>query len=104
MNMPEKVRIGSMDYDVIKTDNVILLDGVQCYGMIDYISHRIEIDETAQDEQGMEVTFLHELIHGILISRGMDKESADEKLVNELARGFHQVIRDNHNIFCCKKI
>jgi hypothetical protein len=99
MIIPNKVRIGSCDYDVNVTNNAIVLEGRQCKGMIDYEYHNINIDSSIQDEQGQEQTFLHELFHGIVHSRSLDLGEDTEEIIDAIAIGMHQVIRDNHRIF-----
>ncbi len=100
MEIPDKVRIGSVDYDVIIEDKTIVLDASQCKGKIDYEFHKINIDSSIQDKQGQEQTFLHELVHGIARERSLDLEKADEEtIIDEISIGLHQVIRDNPEIF-----
>lgn len=100
MEIPSKVRIGSVDYEIVIEDKTIVLDAVQCKGQIDYDYHKINIDSSIQDKQGQEQTFLHELIHGIVRERSLDLEKVDEEnIVDGLAVGLHQIIRDNPQIF-----
>jgi hypothetical protein len=104
MNIPERVRIGSMDYKVKLTGNVILKGNTQCYGHIDFDRHVIELDNSLQDTQGIEETFLHELVHGMINERNFNLKDADEEMiVDELAMGLHQIIRDNSEIFQAEK-
>lgn len=96
MNIPKIVRIGSMDYSVKMTDETIVLDRRECKGMIDYEFHEIKISNVAQDRQGQEQTFLHELLHGIVRERNLDLQNTDDEIIiDEIAVGLHQVIRDN---------
>lgn len=95
MNIPSKVRIGSVDYDVIVSDKTILKNNQQCYGQIDWEHHKIEIDNTLQDEQGLFQTFLHELVHGIVHEFKIDFSADEENVVDRFADGLQQVIRDN---------
>lgn len=100
MNIVKNLRIGSVDYDVILTDENIVLNGRACKGMIDYEFHQIRINNKIQDLQGQEQTFLHELIHGVVRERNLDLANNDEEtIVDEIATGLHQVIRDNPDIF-----
>lgn len=100
MNIPEGIRIGSMDYKVELTEKTLGLNGRVCYGTIDYEKHLIEINRELRDKQGTEQTFLHELVHGIVKERNLDlQNSNDETIVDEIATGLHQVIRDNPKIF-----
>jgi hypothetical protein len=99
LNIPDKVRIDSNDYAVKLTDETLIVDHEECTGMIDYQIHEIKIKKGIQDKQGEEVTFLHEVVHGIVHERNFTLEGDDNELkVEELARGLHQFIRDNPNI------
>ncbi|WP_185903784.1 hypothetical protein [Hathewaya massiliensis] len=103
MNIPEKVRIGSMDYDVKLTDETLVLNGRECLGVIDYDNTEIKISKSIQSNQKQEQTFLHELMHGIIRERNLDLQNSDEEtIVDEIATGLHQVIRDNQEIFKCE--
>ncbi len=100
MNIPNKVRIGSMDYIVELTDETLYVGNTICLGTIEYDKHTIKINKNLQDLQGMKRTFLHELVHGIVNERSLDLQNPDEEIiVDEIAMGLHQVIRDNSEIF-----
>lgn len=100
MNIPDKVRIGSMDYTIKRVDEAIIIDHKECFADIDYNKKIIRIGNNIQDSQGEEATFLHEVIHGIVFERNFSFEkNDDETITEELARGFHQIIRDNPGIF-----
>lgn len=100
MNIPEKIRIGSSDYSVVLTDENLVCNGQESYGWIDYNYHLIKINKNIQDKQGQEKTLLHELIHGIVRERSLDVANSNEEIiVEEIAMGLHQVIRDNPNMF-----
>lgn len=98
MNIPEKVRIGSCDYSVEFTENNLVSNGKECLATIDYHHHEIMINRKFGDNQLNEVSFLHELFHGIIRERNLEVDN-EELVVEELARGMHQVIRDNPEIF-----
>lgn len=98
MEIPSKIRIGSIDYDVKLTKENLVCDGKECAGTIDYNFHIINIQEGVQDKQAQEVTFLHELLHGIVRDRNVQVEN-EELVVEEISRGLHQVIRDNLEMF-----
>lgn len=99
MQIPKQVRIGSIDYDVVDPGEAILFNGQQCYGMIDFVDSQIYLDTTIQGKQKLELTFLHEVVHGMLQSRSLDEAAANETLVDEIAIALHQLIRDNPKIF-----
>ena len=98
VNIPNIVRIGSCDYKVEQTDNTLVLENKVCYGVIDYDKHLIELKRDLGDKQQMELTFLHELFHGMVRERGLELDN-EELVVDELAKVLHQVIRDNKEIF-----
>ena len=98
MNILEKIRIGSVDYKVQLTKDNLVNQGRECYGFIDYNHHTIKINEGLHDRQGQEQTFLHEMLHGIIRERNLTVEN-EELVVEEIALGLHQVIRDNPKIF-----
>lgn len=100
MKIPEVVRVGSADYQVCKTNEVILQNNTECYGDINYDHHKIRLNTENQDKQTLEISFLHELGHAIIHERQLDIESKlEEKIVEAFAYGLHQIIRDNKEIF-----
>ena len=100
MYIPKTIRIGSYDYAVNQTNKTLVINAKQCKGTIDYNYHTIDIDTSIQDRQGQEETLLHELFHGIVNERNLDLTNSNEEIiVEELARGLHQVIRDNPDMF-----
>lgn len=100
MNIPKTVRVGSMIYQVLRSDKTLILDGKECKGMIQYETHIIELNNVVQDIQGEEQTFLHELVHAIVRERNVSLDNGNQELVvDEIATGLHQVIKDNPKIF-----
>nr|DAY95287.1 MAG TPA: Putative metallopeptidase [Caudoviricetes sp.] len=121
MKIPSKVRVGSVDYAINSKDERQILNSKQCYGIIDYDYHTIELDNGIidydyhtieldngiRDIQGLELTFLHELVHAIVRENKIDLDGDFEEVTDKLAYGLHQVIRDNPSIFCscdCDKV
>lgn len=98
MIIPEVVRIGSCDYFVEFTDNPIVVNHQECYADIDYNLHEIHISNKLGDIQTQEQSFLHEIFHGIVRDRAIEVED-EEFVVDELAKGLHQIIRDNPIMF-----
>ncbi|HEY5523983.1 MAG TPA: hypothetical protein VIK26_01460 [Clostridium sp.] len=100
MNIPGSVRIGSMDYKIKVSDEMILVNHTECYGSIDFRTKIIRINNEAQSIQGQEETLLHEIFHGICEERNFTYlGNDDETITEELARGLHQLIRDNTGMF-----
>lgn len=100
MNIPECVRIGSNYYEVELTDEPLILDNIVCRGLIEHYNHVISISTNFGDIQQQEQTFLHEIVHGIVNERSINlKEDDEEFIVDEIAKGLHQVILDNPHMF-----
>ena len=104
MIIPEVVRVGSTFYQVKTQDTPIVMNGVQCLGYCDYMSHTIMLDLTMSDEQTMEQTFCHELIHALMFERKINLEAMGlsntqmEEVVDNLGIALHQVLLDNPDI------
>ena len=101
MIIPELVRVGSVFYEVKTQQTPIVMNGVQCFCYCDMISHTIMLDESMQDEQTMEQTFCHELVHALMFERkinlqamGLSKAQMEE-VVDNLGMALHQVLLDN---------
>lgn len=101
MKIPEKIRIDTVDYTVEVAPETIVLNARQCKGMVDYEYHNIQIDNSLQDEQGTLQTLWHEIFHAIINERDIDIED-EEDLVDKLALGIIQLIRDNPGLFNIK--
>jgi len=95
--MIKKVTIGCFDYDVIETDEILIINGRECKGQIDYNKHEIKIsNKETQDRQSKEQTLWHEIIHGIIDYRAIDPQKADtETLVEELALALYGMCKSN---------
>jgi hypothetical protein len=98
MNIPEKVRVGCIDYDVEKTSNTLCLNNRKCSGIIHYEDAKIELDIN-RNIQNIEETFLHETVHAIAKDRGLDWGDNDELYTDEIAKGLYSLIRDNPDMF-----
>lgn len=98
MRIPEKIKIGNFVYDVEVTDYPILHEGMLCQGLCDSENQMIQLAADLT-KQNMERVFLHELIHAIHMDRGLDLGEQTEVIVDELAKGLHQVINDNTGLF-----
>ena len=105
MKIPDKVRVGSIDYDVTVGEDPLIINGVQALGCCDYMDSTIKLDKSIQGNQQLDVTLLHELMHTLfndckidLVNYGLEYEQM-EYIVDSLAYSLHQVIRDNPEIF-----
>jgi hypothetical protein len=95
--LPNKVTVGCFDYDIAETDEVLLVDGRKCSGLIDYNKHIIKIsNEENFSEQSKEQTFWHEAVHAIIDYRRVGYGKADEEtFVDELATGLYLLCKQN---------
>ena len=104
MIIPELVRVGSVIYEVKTQETPIVINGEQCLGYCDYFNHIIMLDESMQDEQTMEQTFCHELVHAMMFERKINLEAWGltnaqmEHVVDSLGISLHQILMDNPDI------
>lgn len=97
MNIPDKVKIGGFNYNVIKKTRVNKGD-VEVDGEIFYDQCEIVLrDNMEQAQDYKEMVLLHECLHGIFFSMGLKQD--DEGLISSLGKGLHVFIKDNPNIF-----
>lgn len=90
MQIPKKIKIGNLTYNVVFHDD-ITINGCGRSGLL---KQKIVLNNEMSDDGQFE-TFLHEIIHQILDSKSFREESKDEKLVDVLATGLYQVLKDN---------
>ena len=105
MIIPNEIRVGSTFYTVKAQATPIVKDGLQLYGYCDPNNHEIVLDGgLISDEQTMEQTFCHELIHAMMFERKINLEAWGltnaqmEHVVDSLGRSLHQVLMDNPDI------
>ena len=105
MIIPTVVRVGSTFYTVKAQATPIVMNGMQCYGYCDPNMHEILLDAgLISDEQTMEQTFCHELIHAMMFERKINLEAWGltnaqmEYVVDSLGISLHQVLMDNPDI------
>ena len=105
MIIPEIIRVGSTFYTVKAQATPIVKDGLQLYGYCDPNNHEIVLDGgLISDEQTMEQTFCHELIHAMMFERKINLEAWGltnaqmEHVVDSLGISLHQILMDNPDI------
>ena len=86
-----KIEIDGCNYNVLYSKEPIIVDSRTCYGSIDYDTATILIDDGVADYT-KNVSLLHEIVHGILDSRGFHEESSDEELVEQVARCLYSTL------------
>ena len=105
MIIPNEIRVGSTFYTVKAQATPIVMNGMQCYGYCDPNMHEIILDAgLISDEQTMEQTFCHELIHAMMFERKINLEAWGltnaqmEHVVDSLGISLHQILMDNPDI------
>lgn len=97
MNIPEKIRIGGVDFTV-KYEDRLNNGTILAYGHIDYDNALIRLAPNLQSKQGECQTLLHEVFHGI--AKHFDIPiGEDEDQIDKMARGLYMVIMDNPGMF-----
>jgi hypothetical protein len=93
MKIPEKIRIGGVDYKITETEN--LNNGERMlYGEIDFEQSTIKLAPQNQDHQHKSITLWHEILHGIIKNAGLDIKN-EEQIVDALSKGVYMVLQDN---------
>ena len=92
--MIDVIRIGPIDYRVVKVERLMSDSGRHLSGQIDYMNCVIHVDP-AMSERKLPVTLWHEIVHGILGAADIDLGSSEEEIVSILSSGIVQVLRDN---------
>lgn len=105
MNIPKEVRIGGYNYEVERparpfyTDNGDLCDGLHI--------PNIQVIKVANDgnDEYQNTVFLHECLHAIIYTfcGNVVNDADEEKLVESLAKGLYQFIKDNPAVFKNRK-
>lgn len=96
MKIPNKVRIGGVDYE-IKTESNVRIGNDLAFGKIDYGDCIITLSDTdGKNHQHRCITLWHEILHGITEHACLDLPQDDEeKIIDTLAKGIYQVLQDN---------
>lgn len=79
--------ICGIPYKIVPTEDVFDVD--THLGQINYITGEIRVNEKLQGEILYE-TLAHEIVHGILMYLGYEKESQDEQFVQALGNAINQ--------------
>ena len=100
VKIPDKVVISGMEYTVKLEDKALFCGSQRAYAQIDFEKKEIAIDQSMQEAQGQQQSLWHEIIHGIVYDRELDFEKQkEETIVDQLAKGLYQVIRENPRLF-----
>lgn len=98
--LKKKVKIGALEYRIEYRD----MD--DRWGCCDFDNLKIVLDPT-QHKDLLQVTFLHECIHAILLNAGVKPEDHDERTIDAIANGVIALLHDNDlynkELIRCKK-
>lgn len=89
MKVPDKVRVGGLDFDVKMPKEI---DGGENIGKADVAKRKIEIEKGLSDSTTLSVLW-HECIHLALIQSG--RPDHEEPLVEVMEYAIYQILRDN---------
>lgn len=92
MEIPSSVLIDSINYKIEIKDKPIIMDGKEHCGLIKFYEDVILLSGSIGESQRV-TSLAHEIIHGILFSRGLPSDN--EFLVEQFGRGFINLCRDN---------
>jgi hypothetical protein len=98
MKIPSTVKIGWRIYKIEMVEERRDEKGNLLNGEIDFTNHIIYIDKNISEDE-KEVTFLHEVRHGIFYGQGHLKWSENEELVSAVSEGSLQLMKDNPKLF-----
>jgi len=100
MSIPARLKVGGLYYDIVVTDEPLILDNVRCKGLINHEHQTINLaGDSVQSEQGREQTLMHELVHAFTHSRNLDWGDKNELYTDELGIALHTFFVDNQIYF-----
>lgn len=94
MLIPNKVKVGSITYQVKQEHIDKTDDGLYEFGVTDYLNAIITINSDYAQER-REQTFFHELMHAVFFESSNSEQAADERLVDSTGLMLYQVFKEN---------
>ena len=92
MILPNKIKLGSRNFDVIYQKNFRKDHGINGQCNIDH--QRILIDDSEiNHRENQEITLLHECLHLILEQVGEDELGGNEDFVNKVSEKIHELFK-----------
>lgn len=89
--LPQKIRVGYQDIIVTEEEGNM----VEGLGVYHTEKHTITLKKK-QTRTEKSNTMLHEVLHAVWHTQGLRTEDgAEERVINSLTNGLHQVLRDN---------
>lgn len=87
------IRIDGIDFTVEIVEG-LHAEAKKLDGWITYGDTKIKLDSGLSDGAAFQVLW-HEVLHGICAQRGIEFGEDDEQIIDSLAHGIVQVLRDN---------
>ena len=87
MNIPNKVKVGAIWYDVEEKDNT------ENWGTVNFLKQTIALRKDLSHQQ-KEMTFIHELLHAVVSDRALDAKVTEE-MVETLGYGLYALFIEN---------
>jgi hypothetical protein len=92
--IPDNIKIGGLNYKIEFKDNIIH-EGRTCTGLIENDNLVISLLSNRPQDRNYQ-TLLHEILHGIIYNRNLNiAETTEEFLVDELAYGLLEILKNN---------
>lgn len=96
MKIPEKVKVGFLDYEVERVAEPFVNGSTAVDGTHNCADAKIRIAENGNEDY-KNMVFVHELLHAIDFV--YCAESLTETQIEQMAKGLYQVIKDTPEIF-----
>lgn len=96
MKIPEKVKVGPFDYQVIMEEKPFVDGGNALDGIHIYDKNIIKVAKSGSQDYQNQV-FLHELMHAIIAVYADNNQN--EYMVEQVSKGLYQVINDHPDMF-----
>jgi hypothetical protein len=96
MNIPDKVKIGGLEYTVLKNTRPCK-NNVNVDGEIIYDTGTIQLRQGLEESADYShFVLIHEIMHGIFDHMCIEQ---NEELIGKISKGLHMVIKDNPDLF-----
>jgi len=95
MKIPKSIKIGWRKYKVVYVKDLQDAEGNDLLGQINYNANVIRLESNHISEDYGNVVFLHEVVHGLFNSLGLNEQNNNEDIVDGLSEIMYQVIKEN---------
>ena len=95
-----RIKIGGQIYKIVRPKEVLFEnegETISVSGTIDHVDGIIAIQKSYTGDF-LDITFLHEALHGILSFCGIGEKLTDNE-VDALAKAVHMILKDNPRLF-----